>query len=356
MKNKYNYSDKVNLPPGSLVYTGERITEEPEVSLVAYSKSDFIRRKLEIEQKAIEIPIIRNKNTNIWLNVKGISSVELIENIGRAFELHPLLLEDILSPNQRSKYEEFDNCVFIILRRVDWDENQDDLSTEQISLVLLPSKVIIFQEKLDNYFLPIEKRIENSKGKIREYDASYLLYALMDSIVDRYFIALEKIGDKIESIESSIHQEPKPEYVSDIHKLNHTVRLFKKAIWPLRDALNLLIRSENSIILPSNSLYYRDLIDHVNRVLDTIESYKELLSNMLDLYISMIGNKSNDIMKVLTIIATIFIPLTFIAGVYGMNFDFMPELTSPWGYPIVWIIMILISVGLLIYFRKKKWI
>ncbi|TFG22932.1 MAG: magnesium/cobalt transporter CorA [Promethearchaeota archaeon] len=356
MRKKYSYTKKVNLPPGTLIYNGNRIVEDPEVSIIRYSPDTYKKRLIDTQLEIDEVEKYQEKNEIHWLNVKGISNPVLIEKIGSIFNLHPLLLEDILSPSQRPKFEEYDNYVFLIIKKIEWNKNEFDINTEQVSLVLSPPSLITFQEQKDNLFLSIEQRIEKSKGKIKNSDSSYLLYAIMDSVIDGYFISLEQIGEEIDEIEEKISESPNSALVRKIHSLKHTMSVFKKSVWPLREAINYLVRTDNAIISSTNSLYYRDIIDHLYQVLDTVENYREFLSSLLDLYLTMIGNKTNEIMKVLTIISTIFIPLTFIAGIYGMNFDFMPELLSPWGYPIVWIIMILITIGLLVYFRRKKWI
>jgi magnesium transporter len=246
--------------------------------------------------------------------------------------------------------------IFIVLRRIIWDIDNSDLSSEQLSFILSGSKLISFQEKNDNLFNPIEQRLEKSKGRIRGSDSFYLLYSIMDMIIDRYFLVLEQIEEKIDEIEFNLQKNFDSIDVKDIHDLKHAMTVFKKYVWPLRELINNLSRTEHPLINSSNSLYFRDLTDHVYQVLDIVENHREMVSHLLDLYMTMIGNKTNDIMKVLTIIATIFIPLSFIAGVYGMNFQFMPELSSPWGYPIFWVVIIVISGILLYYFRRKKWI
>lgn len=356
MKKRQSYTKKVNLPPGTLIYTGDKIIEDPEITAITYSNKKYEKKVIiELLDKE-EITKNLEKDDVFWFNVNGISSPNVIEKIGAMFNLHPLLLEDVLSPNQRPKFEEYGDYVFLILKKIEWSEVDWDIITEQVSFVLLPPKLITFQEQKDDFLSSIEQRIEKAKGKIRSSDSSYLLYAIMDSIIDRYFITLEKIGEIIDAMELKISANPNPSLVRNIHSLKHTMMIFKKSVWPLREAINYLIRTENEIISSTNSVYYRDLNDHLYQVLDTVESYRELLASLLDLYLTMIGNKTNEIMKVLTIIATIFIPLTFIAGVYGMNFEFMPELSSPWGYPVIWMIMILLTIALLYYFRRKKWI
>jgi magnesium transporter len=356
MKKRTSFIKKVDLPPGTLIYTGDKIVEDPEVSAIIYSNKKYEKKIIENDITIEKIIKTQESDDVLWVNVKGISNPNVVENIGTTFHLHPLLLEDVLSPNQRPKFEEYEDYVFLVLKKIEWNDLDFDIDTEQVSFVLSPPKLITFQEQKDDLLYSVEQRIEKSKGKIRSSDAPYLLYAIMDSIIDRYFITLEQIGENIDDIESKISESPNTSLVRNIHKLKHTMSIFKKSAWPLREAINYLIRTESKIISSTNSLYYRDLNDHLYQVLDTIENYRDLLSSLLDLYLTMIGNKTNEIMKVLTIIATIFIPLTFIAGVYGMNFKFMPELSSPWGYPVVWVVMILIAIGLLVYFRKKKWI
>ncbi|MBN2155589.1 MAG: magnesium/cobalt transporter CorA [Candidatus Lokiarchaeota archaeon] len=359
MNRTYSYKKKINSPPGSLVYTGTKTSKKPEITLISYSNRHYEEKKINDQSKLEEIlPNIDTNKGVFWLNVDGLSEPLILEKLGTAFNLHPLTLEDILNPhpNQRPKYEVYDDGLFITVKHIDWNQEQYNLIYEQLSFVLKPGILLSFQESEENVFLPIQNRIKTAKGRIRTMDSSYLLYALLDSVVDRYFITLENIGDVIETLESNISEKNNPKIMREIHRLKSSITFMRKSTWPLRDVVNTILRSENDYIDQSIYIYFRDLSDHIHQVIDTIDNYRELLTGLMDLYLTSIGNKTNEIMKVLTIISTIFIPLTFIAGVYGMNFKFMPELNSPWGYPIVWVIMILISIGLVIYFRRKKWI
>jgi len=356
---QYTYSKKINTPPGSLVYTGTKTTKKPEITLISYSSTDYKIEK--INQFSSLERILPNASAHegvFWLNVDGLSDPTIIGSVGDFFNLHPLTQEDILnpSPNQRPKFEELEDGMFIILKHIDWDQENLNLLTEQLSFVMKSGIVLTFQESEENVFLPILRRIEASKGRIRTMDASYLLYALFDSVVDSYFITLENIGDIIEIIESEITEKANVKIVRDIHQLRQSMMYIRKSVWPLRDVISTILRSENKYIDSSIFLYFQDLSDNIHQLTDTIENYRELLSGLLDLYLTMIGNRTNEIMKVLTIIATIFIPLTFVVGIYGMNFVYMPEIQTKWGYPLVWGILILISGGLIVYFRIKKWI
>jgi len=268
--------------------------------------------------------------------------------------LHHLVLDDIVSVKQRPKIEDYDKYLFCVLKMIYYSKQK--LRTEQISIVLGNGYVISFQEKEGDVFDDVRNRIGTEKSKIRKNGADYLMYSLMDSIIDNYFLVLENIGEKIEKIESVLLLRPSPDTLSQIYSLKRTLIYLRKSVWPLREVINKILRDENKLIKQETKIYYRDLYDHTIQVIDTIESYRDMSAGMLDIYLSSLSNKMNEVMKVLTIIATIFIPLTFLAGVYGMNFKYMPELNNQFSYPIIWGIMILVAVIMVYYFRRKKWI
>ncbi|CAN5450164.1 magnesium/cobalt transporter CorA [soil metagenome] len=289
-----------------------------------------------------------------WINVDGIHDAALVEKIGKHFNIHPLTLEDIVNTNQRPKFEDYDNYVVSIMKMIYYDT---ELHSEQLSVVLMQGMVISFQEADGgDAFDLIRTRIRNGKGKIRKMGADYLAYALIDAVVDCYFSILEKIGDKIELLEDELMLDPTKETMLQLHHMKREMIFVRKAVWPMRELINNLERSETELINPSTDIYLRDVHDHTIRVIDTVETYRDLLSGMMDIYLSSVSNKMNEVMKVLTIITTIFVPVTFIAGVYGMNFEFMPELHSHWGYMGTWGIMLSIIISLIFYFRKKKWL
>jgi magnesium transporter len=298
----------------------------------------------------------KDKPTVTWINIDGIQRIDVIEKIGKHFNLHPLALEDIVNTGQRPKMEDFVDYIFVVLKMLYYDEKKREPNAEQLSLVLGPNWVISFQENEGDVFDPIRERIRADKGRIRKMGADYLIYALIDAVVDNYFIILEKIGEKIEEIEDELVANPSPETLQAIHNLKRQMIFLRKSVWPLREVISRLERWESQLINKSTYIYLRDVYDHTIQVIDAIETFRDMLSGMLDIYLSSVSNRMNEVMKVLTIIATIFIPLTLVAGLYGMNFKYMPELEWPWGYPLVLFVMFTIGVLMLIYFRKKKWL
>ena len=298
----------------------------------------------------------KDKPTVTWINIDGIQRIDVIEKIGKHFNLHPLALEDIVNTGQRPKMEDFVDYIFVVLKMLYYDEKERETKAEQLSLVLGPNWVISFQENEGDVFDPIRERIRADKGRIRKMGADYLVYALIDAVVDNYFLILEKIGEKIEEIEDELVANPAPETLQAIHNLKRQMIFLRKSVWPLREVISRLERWESQLINKSTDIYLRDVYDHTIQVIDAIETFRDMLSGMLDIYLSSVSNRMNEVMKVLTIIATIFIPLTLVAGLYGMNFRYMPELEWPWGYPLVLFFMFAIGVLMLIYFRKKKWL
>ncbi len=344
---------KTGLPPGSLVFTGERKLAQPNLSLIKYSESSCeVIESFNIEDISSSI-----KETDIaWINIEGIHDTVLVEKIGAIFHLHPLLLEDILNPQQRPKLDEYDDVVFIIAKMLFTDKQRDKIIDEQVSFVLGKNFLLTFQEsKPGDAFDTVRERIINNKGKIRKEKTDYLCYRLLDAIVDNYFEVLEKIGDRLEDIESKIIQNPEKSAIQKTHELKRELIFLRKITWPLREVINNFHRGEHPLINQSTKIYMRDLYDHTIQVIDTIETYRDWLSGLEDLYLSSLSNKMNEVMKMLTMIATLFIPLTFIVGLYGMNFKYMPELEWRWGYGFVWGIMISLTVFMIYYFKKKKW-
>jgi magnesium transporter len=342
---------KTGAPPGTVIYSGETRTEHVKISLIAYNEAAFI------EKEFFDLSDCLNHSTEgmvRWINVDGIHKTELIEGIGKKFDIHPLTLEDIANTNQRAKFEDYDNYVVAIMKMINYSENEMD--AEQLTIVLMDNLVISFQEKNGDAFNFIRNRIRQGKGRVRRFGADYLAYALLDAVVDCYFSILEKFGDKIEVLEENLLENPGKEMLRQLHELKREMIYVRKAVWPMRELINNMERSETELIKPSTDIYLRDLHDHTIRVIDTVETYRDLLSGMMDIYLSSVSNKMNEVMKVLTIITTIFVPVTFIAGVYGMNFDYMPELRSPWGYAGTWAVMLSIMLSLMYYFKRKKWL
>jgi len=285
--------------------------------------------------------------------VEGIHKTEVIEKIGKLYNIHPLTLEDIVHVDQRPKFEDYDNYVVAIMKMISYDTK---VHAEQLSIVLFDNMVISFQEPQGgDAFDIIRNRLRQAKGRIRKCGADYLAYALMDAVIDCYFNVIEKIGDTVEKIEEHIIAHSSKSSLIQLYELKREMIFLRKQVWPMRDMISNMVRSETKLINPSTDIYLRDLQDHVTRVIDTVETYRDLLSGIMDIYLSTNSNKMNEVMKVLTIMSSIFIPVTFIAGVYGMNFEFMPELKSPYGYAITWGVMLSVMIGLIIYFKRKKW-
>lgn len=346
-------SIKTGLPPGALIHIGEKRSEKVKISIIDYDEINF----QEKEAKTIEecFPF-KDKPAITWINIDGLHLVDIIEKIGKNFDFHPLLLEDILNTEQRPKIEDFEIYIYIVLKMLYYEDKANEINYEQVSIIFGQNFVISFQEKEGDVFNPIRERIRTNKGRIRKMGADYLAYSLIDAIVDSYFNIIEKLGENIEVIEDTMIANPTPETLRAIHKLRRKMISLRKSVWPLREVVSAFERSDSSLIEESTRIYLKDVYDHTIQVIDTVETFRDMLSGMLDIYLSSISNKMNEIMKVLTIIATIFIPLTFIVGVYGMNFEFMPELKWYWSYPVIWFVMLMIGFSMLIYFRKKKWI
>ena len=345
-------SKKSGLPPGTLVHTGERKTEKTKITIIDYNDSEFQEK---IVESVGECFLYKDKPTVTWINIDGLHQVDIIEKIGECFNLHPLLLEDILNTNQRPKIEDYENYLFIVFKMLYFDEKGKDVILEQVSLVLNDNCVISFQEQEGDVFNIIRDRLRTGKGRLRKMGADYLAYSLIDATVDNYFTILEKIGEQIETLEEPLVKNPTIETLQSIHNLKQDLIFLRKSVWPLREVISELQRTESSLIQESTGFYLRDLYDHTIRVIDTLETFRDMLSSMIDIYVSSMSNKLNEVMKVLTIIATIFIPLTFIAGVYGMNFKFMPEIEWRWGYFAILLFMVTVGLSMVFYFKKRKW-
>lgn len=340
----------IGAPPGTMFYNGEQQDASVKITLIEFNETEYFEHEsLDLSDCLAHVKPKMIK----WINVEGVHNLELIEKIGRHYDLHPLTLEDIVHIDQRPKFEEYETYILAIMKMIMYDE---EVHAEQLSIVLTGDTVISFQEPDGgDAFDIIRNRLRQGKGRVRKLGADYLFYALMDAVVDYYFNTIEKIGDKVEGIEEEIINEPKRESLIELYNLKRQVIYLRKQVWPLRDMLSNLLRSESEFITANTQLFFRDLQDHSTRIIDTVETYRDLLSGMMDIYLSTNANKMNEVMKVLTIMSSIFIPVTFIAGVYGMNFDYMPELRSPYGYAAVWVVMLSIMGGLVIFFKRKKW-
>ncbi len=352
LTNKRN-SKKAGLAPGTLVYVGDERAEAVRITCMDYDEKEFLEKQVPNIQECFPF---KSTPTVTWINVDGLKDVQTIEKLGKEFELHTLMLEDILHTGQRPKFEDFDKYAFVVLRMLAYNEQTQAIDSEQISLVLGPNYVISFQERVGDVFDPIRDRIRNAKGRIRKLGPDYLAYALLDAIVDSYFMILEKIGERIETMEEDLLADPNERTLHQIHIMKREMLSLRKSVWPLRELISSLERCESGLISDTTDVYLRDLYDHTIQVIDTVESFRDMVSGMLDIYLSSISNRMNAVMKVLTIIATIFIPLTFVAGIYGMNFENMPELKWRYGYFMVWLVMLGVGTMMVLYFRKKKWL
>ncbi len=347
------HAKKAGSSPGTLVHIGEKRTEQTRITLIDFDEQRFQERHLEAIEEAFPL---RDLPTVTWINIDGLHEVDVIEKTGRHFNIHPLVLEDILNTGQRPKAEEFENMLFVVLKMLNYNKAAEKIRSEQISLVLGRNFLITFQEMPGDVFNLVRERIRKPQTRIRKSGCDYLAYALIDAIVDHYFIILEALGDKIEDLEAELLDNPTPSTMEIIHSLKREMIHVRKHIWPIREIINGLVKNESSLVQEPIHIYFRDVYDHTIQVIDTIESYRDILAGMLDIYLSSVSNKMNEIMKVLTIIATIFIPITFVAGIYGMNFKYMPELEWRWGYFMVWLLIVVVAGIMIGYFKKKQWL
>ena len=345
-------SRKAGLPPGTVVFVGEKKVEEIRITLIDYDENQFAEREI----KNIEESFPYKDTPSIsWINIDGVHQVDVIEKLGAHFVLHPLLQEDVVNTHQRPKLDEFDDHLFIVLRMFFLNEEENELEGEQISLIVGANFVISFQERQGDVFEQVRERLRKGKGRIRKKGSDYLAYALIDAIVDSYYTILEGLGENIESLQEELVSEPKQEDLQIIQHLKRDMIFFRKSVWPLREVIGGLARSESPLIKEDVLVYVRDVYDHVIQAIDTIETFKDMLSAMLDIYLSSVGNRMNEVMKVLTIIATIFIPMTFLAGIYGMNFKYMPELEWRYAYLFFWIVVSVVLIAMVAWFKRKKW-
>jgi magnesium transporter len=304
-----------------------------------------------------ECAAYKDKASVTWINVSGISQVTHLEKLGECFQLHPLVLEDILNIDQRPKVEDYEDYLFIVLKTINYEAQAEGIVAAQISLILGPNYVISFHESNGNIFAPIRDRLMAGKGRIRKSGPDYLAYALIDLIVDNYFVILESFGDEVEELEDEVVRQPTPKTLQAVHRFKNDMIILRKSLWPLREVIGRLERRESPLISDALTVYFKDVYDHTIIAIDTVETYRDILSGLLDIYLSSISNRLNEIMKVLTIIATIFMPLTFITGVYGMNFEILfPGKNWRYGFMVISGCMALVALTMLYYFKKRKWI
>ncbi len=343
-------SIKAGLPPGSLVHIGERMAEAVKIIVYEYSESEY--EEIVID-KLEDIASPKLKSAMRWIRVEGIHNVDVLSEIGRIFALHPLTIEDILDTTHRPKIEDFEDYSFILAKAL--YESNGNIINEQLSIIVRPSLVISLHETGSDLFVPLTNRLRAGKGRIRQMKADYLVYALLDTLVDNYFVVLEEMGETIESVEEQIAVSSRENSIKPIQEIRKNLIQMRRAAWPLRDLLNDLAIGNIPFVGESIRIYYKDVHDHAIQAADTTEIYRETLTELLTIYLTATSNRLNEVMKVLTIITTIFMPLTVIAGIYGMNFEHMPELKWQFGYPAVLLLMLAIALLMLFFFRKKRW-
>ncbi len=352
-KSLSNASQKLGLPPGSLIHVGEVHHAETRMTLIDYDQENFEEKQIESVDDILKY---KDNDTITWVIIEGLVNVEIVEKIGTLFGIHQLVLEDILNTHQRPKFEEYDDHLFIVLKSIFSESKTFYVTYEQISLLVLKNFVFMFKEKVDDSIQPIIQRIKITKSRFRNSQSDYLTYAILDTIVDQNFILIDRLDDATTEIEDSLlASEVSSNTLNTIQRLKRELISIRKNTSPLRELIAGMLRSDTELIHEKTHIYLRDVSDHAIRITESIESYRDILSGLLDIYISSVSNKMNEVMKVLTVFASIFIPLTFLAGIYGMNFEYMPELKWKWAYPALWVVFIVVTVGLLTYFKKKKW-
>ncbi|MFP4363336.1 MAG: magnesium/cobalt transporter CorA [Spirochaetia bacterium] len=344
---------KVGAPPGTLLYSKTPEAGGSKLSVISFSRDD-VRTCEDLDKN--DIPEWQDPDRVSWFHVQGLEDIETIETIGRAFSIHSLLLEDVVNTEHRPKVELLQDQVLVVMRMYSFHPEEKRIAAEQVSILAGKGYCITFQEGFGELFGPVKERIEKGFGKVRKMGSDYLMYALMDIVVDNYYPVLEHISEALEILEDEILEDPRPERVKVIHELRKELIFFRRSVWPLREAVNKLSREETKWFTKSTRLYVRDLYDHIVQVMDHVESFRDIITGLTESYMSGISNRMNSVMKLLTLISTMFIPLTFIAGVYGMNFQYMPELTWRWSYFVVLGVMLVVAVSMLIFFKKKKWL
>lgn len=347
------HSKKAGLPPGSMVYVGKYKNEKIILTEITFSKGSYTSKLLA---NISECTFIDDDSSTTWINLEGIHEVKIVEDIGKKFNLDLMILEDIVNTNHRPKEDQYKDYLFLSLKLLDVDPDSDSVVDEQISLVLGNHYLISFQERKSPVFRTFLDRLEQGKGVYRQRKPDYIFYRIIDTVVDNYFLVTEHISDSIDGLETEILKSPEKNSLEKIYEMKKKLQVLNKAILPLRESISAIIRNDNEFIEDVNEKYFRDVYEHLTQVSETVSSQNETITSFIDLYMSGVSTKMNQVMQVLTMFATIFIPLTFIAGVYGMNFDNMPELHWKYGYLMVWGLMFAVTLGFVIYFRKKKWL
>jgi magnesium transporter len=346
-------SKKSGLAAGELVHVGEVHAEKSAITLLDYDKENLALHHIS---SVHELLAYKDTDTVTWVMIEGLADIELISELGQAFEIHPLVLEDILNTHQRPRLDDFEDYLYLVFKRFEVTNQEFSVKQEQISLLLFDNILFTFKEKHDALFESLINRLQADMGRLRTQSTDYLAYSVLDTVVDGYFILQDTLDFFVDDIEDKLFEQPGPELLTRIQQVKRELIFVRKSLSPLREMLAALERSDSSLLSEKTHIYLRDVYDHTIRVIESVDSYRDLITGMLEIYLSSVSNRLNEIMKVLTVFSTIFIPLTFLTGIYGMNFRDMPELKWPWSYPILWGIFISIPVTLLIYFRKRKWL
>ena len=352
-KRTTNYKKQIGQAPGTLIYTGNKDNNKLFIESFDYTPDQFIEKELANVEEVFNY---KQTDSISWINLNGLNHIGEIEKLGEHYNLHPLVLEDIVNTSQRPKIDDYNDYIFLVAQMMYYDADEN-IVNEQISFILGKNYVLTFQEAEGDVFDSLRDRIRNAKGRVRQHGSDYLLYALIDSIVDHYYAIIETMGNKVEELEDQLFEGIREDEITNqIQVLKREILKIRRAIFPLREIINRIEKSESKLIEDKTQRYFSDVYDHVIQISETIEIYREMIWSLMDMYMTNISNKMNEVMKVLTIIATIFIPLTFIAGIYGMNFEYIPELQLKNGYFYIWGLMILIFIGMLYYFKRKKWL
>jgi len=346
-------SEKAGLPPGSLIHVGEQKLEKVRITLISYTEDKFEERVLDSIEECFPY---RESPGITWVNIDGLHDVDIINKVGSHFNVHPLVLEDILNTEQRTKLDDLEDYLFIVSKIFYLDSDDYRVRYEQISMILFKNMILSFQEDKGDIFDPLRERLRKDRGRVRKMGADYLMYTLLDAMVDSYYSVLEGIGYKVETVEEILLGAPEKNTLELIYNIKRDLVTLRRAIWPMREIIGSLGKGESWLIREKTRIYFRDIYDHTVLVIENIEICRDIVSGMTEMFLSSVSNRMNEVMKMLTLIATIFIPLTFIAGIYGMNFDYMPELRLPWGYPAILILMAVAGIAMLIWFKKKKFL
>ncbi len=350
MSKEKEMEKKKGLPPGSLVYVGDEEASKTTISIIDYLGENLVERKLNHIE---DILPYTDSESVTWVNIEGLDDINVFKFIRDEFGVHPLLIEDVLNTEHRPKINILNDYVVMILKMVWFNKEEVEIEEEQISMIIKDQTIFMIQERKGDVLEPVRRAIRQNLGRIRNMSAGYLVYSLLDAIVDQYLIESERISSDIEKIEEDMVMNPDQSVLQQIYYYKNIGMHLRKIVWPVKEIITGLEKTK--VIDLNTGFYLKDVSDHIIHVMDTVEMTRTMAANLLDVYFSSVSNKMNEVMKVLTIVSTIFIPLTFIAGIYGMNFMYMPELDEPMAYPVVWGLMIAMTLGMILYFKRKRW-